>query len=445
MVHATVPHSDSTTNRSDPAPGHVVRDSTSIVKFLQKDSAGGILLILAAVAALVWANSPWSSSYLALRDARVGYEPWHLNLSLNGWAADGLLAVFFFIVGLELKRELVSGELRKVRTAIVPVAAAVGGVIAPVLIYFAIVGGQRELQAGWAIPTATDIAFAVSVLALVGSHLPRSLRLFLLTLAVVDDLFAIGIIAIFYTDHISVTPLLIALGVIAIYGIVAQLFRDQFLRHKWAAWVVLLPLGVTAWGFMHASGIHATIAGVLLGFTIPVLHRPNALPISSGPGLAEALEHRFKPLSALIAVPVFAFFSAGVLIGGLTGLGEALTAPVSLAIILALLVGKPVGILAAALLVNKVGRVRLDPSLRWVDLAGVSLLAAIGFTVSLLIAELSFDADSPASDYAKISVLTASVLAAALAATILGIRNHRYKNAHRHRSASSPDKSHSPE
>ncbi|MGO2139478.1 MAG: Na+/H+ antiporter NhaA [Leucobacter sp.] len=405
------------------------RDSprVSLFTYLQKDSVGGLALILAAALALLWANSPWASSYFVLRDTRIGYEPWHLNLTLNGWAADGLLAVFFFIVGLELKRELVSGELKRIQTAIVPIAAAIGGVAAPVIIYLLISNGQRELQTGWAIPTATDIAFAVAVLALVGSHLPRALRLFLLTLAVVDDLFAIGIIAIFYTDRISVIPLVVSLGIVGVYAVVAQRYRSQFVRNKWAAWVVLLPIGAVAWAFMHASGIHATIAGVLLGFAIPVLHRSGKLPNDSEPGLAEVLEHRFKPLSALIAVPLFAFFSAGVAIGGFAGLEQALTSPVSLAIVFALLIGKPFGILAAILFVTKIARVRLDPSLRWIDLAGVSLLAAIGFTVSLLIAELSFDADSAASDYAKIAILVASIIAASFAATLLGIRNRRYK------------------
>ena len=399
-----------------------------IPAFLLKDSAGGMLLIIAAAAAIIWANSPAAAQYFELRDTRVGYEPWLLNLSLNGWAADGLLAVFFFIVGLELKREIVLGELRNFRTAIVPITAAVGGVIAPIIIYFVIVGGQRDLQTGWAIPTATDIAFAVSVLALVGSHLPRALRLFLLTLAVVDDLFAIGIIAIFYTDQIAFVPLAVAIAIIAFYGLIAQLFREQFLRHRILAWVVLLPLGVVAWAFMHASGIHATIAGVLLGFVIPVLHRKGSAFAASTPGLAEDLEHRLMPLSSLIAVPIFAFFSAGVAIGGVTGFGDALAAPLSLAIILALLFGKPIGVLTATLIINKVARVRLDPTLRWLDLTGVSLLAAIGFTVSLLIAELSFEPGDTNSDYAKIAILTASMIAALCAGLLLSLRNRRYKS-----------------
>src|SRR5690606_4349575 len=210
--------------------------------------------------------SPWSDGYFALRDLRVGYAPWHLELSLGQWASDGLLAIFFFLVGLELKKEFVAGDLRDPSKAIVPVAAAAGGVVIPALIYVAINWGQPEALRGWAIPTATDIAFAIAVLAVIGSRLPSALRIFLLTLAVVDDLIAIGIIAVFYTSDIQVTPLLLMIVPVIIYAVLVQRFRRFFGTHAWAPWLILLPIGVVAWAFMHASGIHATIAGVLLGF-----------------------------------------------------------------------------------------------------------------------------------------------------------------------------------
>lgn len=406
-------------------------EARRIGALLRKETVGGILLVIAALVAIVWANTPAADTYFALRDFEVGYEAWHLRLSLGAWAADGLLAIFFFLVGLELKKEFVAGDLRHFRTAVLPIAAAVGGVAVPALIFTGIVWQYPELRPGWAIPTATDIAFAVAVLAIIGSHLPSPLRIFLLTLAVVDDLLAISIIAIFYTDHIQVLPLVLAFVVIAVYGLIAQFSRRLFGRHPFAAWLILLPIGVVAWALMHSSGIHATIAGVLLGFTIPVLHR-KADRGQSGPGLAEEFEHRFRPLSAGVAVPVFAFFAAGVSVSDWTGVQTALMHPVTYAIIAALVLGKPLGIVATTWAMTKLTGSRFDSALRWIDLIGVGLLAGIGFTVSLLVAELSFPAGATAHDYAKVAILTASLLAAILASILLGIRNHQYGRV-RHR------------
>ncbi|TFB17243.1 Na+/H+ antiporter NhaA [Microbacterium sp. 3H14] len=402
-------------------------ESRRIGEILRKETVGGILLVSLAAIALLWANSPWAESYFALRDFEIGYEPWHLRLSLGAWAADGLLAIFFFLVGLELKREFVAGDLRRFSTAVVPIVAAVGGVIVPAVIYLAVVAGSPEAAHGWAIPTATDIAFAVAVLAIIGSHLPSALRIFLLTLAVVDDLIAIGIIALFYTETIDVLPLVLALVVIAVYGVIAQRYRDFFHLRPTAAWLILLPIGLVAWALVHASGVHATIAGVLLGFTIPVLHKKADRGPDSGPGLAEVFEHRFRPLSAGFAVPVFAFFSAGVAIGGGEGFVSAFTDPVVVGIVVALVVGKPLGITAATWIITRIRRINLDPSLRWMDIVGVGLLAGIGFTVSLLVAELSFAAGSEHHDHAKVAILTASVVAALAASVLLGIRNRRYR------------------
>lgn len=398
-----------------------------IGSLLRKETVGGGLLVLMAAIALLWANSPFADSYFALRDFEIGYEPWHLRLSLGAWAADGLLAIFFFLIGLELKREFVAGDLRRFSTAIVPVAAAAGGVAVPALFYLIVVWQDPELTHGWAIPTATDIAFAVAVLALIGSHLPGPLRIFLLTLAVVDDLIAIGIIAVFYADDIDLLPLGLALVTIGVYAFLAQMYRQFFHLKPLAAWLILLPIGIVAWAFMHASGIHATIAGVLLGFTIPVLHRKRDHTPDAGPGLAEEFEHRFRPLSAGFAVPVFAFFSAGVAIGGLDGFVSALTDPLTLGIIAGLVLGKPVGIVLTTWLITKVARIRLDPVLKWVDLAGVALLAGIGFTVSLLVAELSFTPGSQHHDHAKVAILVASLTATAIASIVLTSRNRGYR------------------
>jgi len=397
-----------------------------IASTLRKEPVGGLLLVAMATLAILWANSPWSDAYFALRDLRVGYGA--LELSLGGWASDGLLAIFFFLVGLELKREFITGDLRQVRTAILPIGAAIGGVAVPALIYLAIAGNVEELREGWAIPTATDIAFAVAVLALIGSHLPGPLRIFLLTLAVIDDLIAIGIIAIFYTESIESTPLLFAFATILLYGFIAQFYRRFFKTRPSAAWLILLPLGGVAWALMHASGIHATIAGVLLGFTIPVLEPKSERTTNTGPGLTELFEHRFHPFSAGLAVPIFAFFSAGVAIGGINGLTTALSDPLTIAIIAALVLGKPIGILTTTWTFTAIARIRVDPALKWVDLTGISLLAGIGFTVSLLIAELSFTPGSALHDHAKVAILAASLIAAGCATVLLTIRNRHYRN-----------------
>ena len=398
-----------------------------IGEILRKETVGGILLVAAAVIALIWANSPASDSYFALRDFRIGFEPWHLELSLGAWAADGLLAIFFFLVGLELKREFVAGDLRQFSKSVVPIAAAVGGVAVPAVIYALINLTSPGTLRGWAIPTATDIAFAVAVLAIIGSHLPSALRIFLLTLAVVDDLLAISIIAMFYSSNIQAGPLLLALIPLAVYTFLAQKYRRFFGTRPAAAWVILLPLGVITWALVHASGIHATVAGVLLGFAIPVIRSQASGGPAAGPGLSEIFEHRFRPISAGIAVPVFAFFSAGVAVGGGDGLISALTDPVAIGIIVALVLGKPIGILGTTWLLTKATRASLDRSLKWIDVFGMSLLAGIGFTVSLLVAELSFGQGSAHDDHAKVGILAASLLAALLAAAVLGTRNRQYR------------------
>ncbi|WP_300084268.1 Na+/H+ antiporter NhaA [Propioniciclava sp.] len=390
---------------------------------LRKETTGGLLLMVAALLAVVLANSPLADGYFAVRDTPVGFDPWHLRLTIGHWAADGLLAVFFFLVGLELKHEFVAGDLRDPARASVPMVAAAAGVAVPALIYAAINLANPTSLGGWAIPAATDIAFAVAVLALIGTHLPAALRVFLLTLAVVDDLIAILIIALFYTAEVHLTPLLLFVLPVAGYACLVQRFPAFFATRRWAPWLILLPLGFVAWAFLHASGIHATIAGVVLGFTVPVLRKDGR----DGPGLARTFEHLYRPLSTGIAVPVFAFFSAGVAVGGLGGLAHAIGTPVALGIIGGLVLGKPLGIVTATFIMTRFTRASLDASLRWIDLAGVGLLAGIGFTVSLLVGELSFGLGSPYNDAAKVGVLVASVVAALAAAVVLVPRNRRYR------------------
>ncbi|MEB7505253.1 Na+/H+ antiporter NhaA [Arthrobacter koreensis] len=407
------------------------REHLRIGEILRKETVGGVLLLIATVAALIWANSPASESYFAIRDFSFGYEPWHLDLSVGAWAADGLLAIFFFLVGLELKKEFVAGDLRQISKAIVPVAAAFGGVIIPALIFVGVqlATGSDGIR-GWAIPTATDIAFALAVLAVISSHLPTALRIFLLTLAVVDDLIAITIIALFYSEDVN--PLMLGLTLIPLAAFTLLVQRGQrfFGARRWPFWVFLAPLAVAVWILMHASGVHATVAGVLLGFAVPVLRRDpsgGTLPHSEDkPGLAEIFEHRFRPISTGFAVPLFAFFSAGVAFGGLDGLGRALTDPVAVGIVAALVLGKPIGVLLTTWVLTFFTKATLDRSVKWVDLTGIGILAGIGFTVSLLVNDLSFGLGSAHHEDAKIAILTASVLAAVLASILLTIRNRHY-------------------
>ncbi len=395
---------------------------------LRKEMVGGALLLAATVAALILANTPAAELYFRARDIEFGYAPWHLKLSLGAWAADGLLAVFFFLAGLELKREFVAGDLRTLNRAVVPVAAAIGGVIVPALLFTAInLGGGPAALRGWAVPTATDIAFAVAVLAVIGSQLPSALRIFLLTLAVVDDLLAIAIIAFFYSTDIQPAPLLLALIPLALFAFLTHRYAAFFRTWAPGAWLILLPIGLMVWGLVHASGIHATVAGVLLGFAVPVLRSRKGGGPEAGPGLAETLEHRFRPFSAGVAVPVFAFFSAGVTIGGADGLVRALTDPVAIGIVVALVAGKPIGILIATWLVTTTTKADLDPDLAWVDVIGVAVLAGVGFTVSLLISELGFGLGSPHDDHAKVAILAGSLLSALLATVLLRARNRHHR------------------
>ena len=394
-----------------------------IGEILRQETIGGALLLAAAVVALVWANSPWAPAYETLRAFKVGPAGWHLDLSLATWAADGLLAIFFFVAGLELKREFVAGDLRDPRRAAVPVAAAVGGVIVPALIYAAFNWGTGDgAVRGWAIPTATDIAFALAVLAVVGRHLPSALRTFLLTLAVVDDLIAIAIIAVFYTAQLSVLPLLAMLFPLAVFGVLVQ--------RRVRSWWLLMPLAAATWVLMHESGVHATVAGVLLAFTVPVVRSEKAGGPDAGPGLAEHFEHRFRPLSSGVAVPVFALLSAGISIGGLSGLGASLTDSVAVGIMAGLVIGKTIGITAATWLVARFTRANLDEGLSWADVIGLAMLGGLGFTVSLLIGELAFGTGNPREDHVKVAVLAGSLAAALLAAVVLRARNRVYRRIH---------------
>ena len=384
---------------------------------LRDETFGGMLLLIGAAVALVWANSQWGDSYATLVDLQVGPASLKLDLTLGVWAADALLAVFFFVVGLELKHELVLGSLSKVREAVVPAAAALGGMLVPALIFvivnsFAAEGSLR----GWGIPMATDIAFALAVLAVVGRSLPVALRAFLLTLAVVDDLGAIAVIAVFYSDKFSLVWFLAALASYAAYAVA--------MRFRVTSPLFYIPLVLLGWYFTYRSGVHATIAGVAFGFLTRV--RPD-------PGEREApadrLSHLVGPISAGLCVPLFAFFAAGVDFRSI-GLLDSLATPVAIGIVLGLVVGKPVGVLAAAWLTARFTRATLSPDLAWRDVGAIGVLAGIGFTVALLITELAYETDEALLESSKVAVLSASVIAALLATGVLRSRIRHYRDVY---------------
>ena len=393
----------------------------------QSDAFGGALLLGATVIALILANSPAVDAYTAARDFEFGPAALHLDLSIGTWAADGLLAIFFFVVGLELKEEFVAGKLRNPKQAALPIAAAVGGVVVPALIFagIAVSSDSEGALRGWAIPTATDIAFAVAVLAVVVRFLPPALRVFLLTLAIVDDLIAITIIAVVYTAGLHLELLLLSVLPLVLFAVLMQ--------RGVKTWWIVGPLALITWTLVHASGIHATVAGVILGFTVPVVATQRAKvqvdtttdgePVYDG--FAPYLANQWGVLSTLIAVPVFAFFSAGVTVGGLEGMRSAMSDPITLGIIAGLVVGKPIGIVTTTFVLSRFPAFQLDESLRWPDMIGMGFIAGVGFTVSLLVGELAYGAASVADEHVKIGVLLGSFVSAIVGGAILAVRSHR--------------------
>ncbi|PVG82402.1 Na+/H+ antiporter NhaA [Nocardioides gansuensis] len=400
-------------------------------EFLRVEAAGSLLLLAAAAVALVWANSPVAASYDSFWHTEVGLEigPLHLVESLQHWVNDALMVIFFFVVGLEIKYELVHGDLRDPRTAALPIIAAVGGMAVPALVYFAIAGGP-ETGSGWGIPMATDIAFAVGVLGLLGRRIPSAARLFLLTLAIVDDIGAIIVIAIFYTAELDMAWLATATGLLLV------MVGLRMLR-VWS-FPVYVVLGVGVWFALLESGVHATLAGVAIGLITPAtallredvarsyareaitdhhldadeLARLRFLLAESVP-VVERLQAQLHPVSAYLALPVFALANAGVdLRGGVVG--EAMTSSVAQGIVLGLVVGKPAGIVLACFVAVRLGLGRLPDRTTWTMVSGIGCVAGIGFTVSLFIAGLSFPGSEQLTGDAKVGILLASAAAAVL-------------------------------
>ncbi|WP_216213616.1 Na+/H+ antiporter NhaA [Amycolatopsis aidingensis] len=390
-------------------PGQAVAE---FARYLRTETTGGIILLVATAVALIWANSPLGDIYRSIREFEIGPELLHLNLSVGDWAKDGLLALFFFVVGLELKREMVVGELSNLKAATLPIVAAIGGMIIPAAIALSIGWGEPGMDQAWAIPVATDIAFALGVLAVTGSNLPSSARVFLLSLAVVDDLGAIIVIAVLFTTKFDLVAGGIAVASLALYA----WLQHKRIRTPW----LYVPLAVITWVAVHSAGIHATIAGVALGLLTRVRPDPEE---HEAPAIR--LEHRLQPWSAALAVPVFALFAAGIEVSG-ESLGEVFTGALPLAVMIGLVGGKFIGIFGASVLAVRTRLATLPRGVGWRDIAALAMLGGVGFTVSLLIADLSLTGET--TELAKAAVLLASAIASLTAAALL-VRRSRAHSA----------------
>ena len=383
---------------------------TALLSFFRHEAASGILLLLFTLIAIALANSPLAGRYTEVL-AWVpidGPTAWHLDLSLLLWVNDGLMAVFFFVIGLEIKREIFFGELQSLSATILPIAAAIGGVVVPALIYVAVnAGGSPEAMAGWGIPMATDIAFSLGILSIAARSAPISVVIFLTALAIVDDLGAILVIALFYTSAFSL-PALLA-GIVAL---LAAFVLNRCVGRSISAYIVV---GMIAWLAFLNAGIHPTVAGVALAFAIPV---DRANPEQS---MLYILEHRLEPWSAYVIMPIFALANAGVVLpGDLSVLAE----PIALGIVLGLVVGKPLGICGAVLLLNKVFRLPLPSNLHIGHFVGVGCLAGIGFTMSLFISSLAFP-DFAHLSAAKLGIIVASLISGIVGASIFLVLGRR--------------------
>jgi len=378
----------------------------AVVEFLRTEAGGGVVLLVAALVAVVWANSPWQDAYHDLwhHHLTVGSGDWAVRESLQHWVNDALMALFFFVVGLEIKREFAGGELQDPRTAVLPGLAALGGMVLPALLFWLVVGGG-EAARGWGIPMATDIAFAVGVLAVLGDRIPPGMRIFVLTLAIVDDIGAIAVIAVFYASDLQAGWLLGALGVLTL--VVAA--RRAGLSRP----VAYVPLGVLAWYCTYRSGVHPTIAGVALGLLTPA-------GTVAGRRVLEDLEERLHPVSSYVAIPVFALANAGVSLDR-DAVSDALASRLTWAVIVGLVAGKLIGITGATLIGVRARLGRLPSDLDMGHVVGAGAVGGIGFTVSLFITALAYT-DETLQAQAKVGILGGSALAALLGAAVLSRR-----------------------
>ncbi|MBZ9992287.1 Na+/H+ antiporter NhaA [Mesorhizobium sp. BH1-1-4] len=371
-------------------------------EFLDSEAAGGIILMAAAALALIVANSPLAGTYFAVLHAYLG------PLSVSHWVNDGLMAVFFLLVGLEIKREMLDGQLSTWPRRVLPGIAAAGGMVVPALVYVAINSNNPAALSGWAIPTATDIAFALGVLSLLGSRVPASLKVFLTALAIIDDLGAVIIIAIFYTSGLSLAYLGAAFAVIAVLVVLN--------RMRVMSLVPYLVLGAILWVLVLKSGVHATLAGVALALTIP-LERSAGIGHDLDHSPLHRLEHGLHKLVAFIVIPIFGFANAGVSLAGLSF--GALIEPLTLGVAAGLVVGKLVGVFGSSALAIRFGLADLPAHAGWSHMIGISLLCGIGFTMSLFIGLLAFAGDVALQDAVKVGILAGSLVAALLGAAVL--------------------------
>jgi NhaA family Na+:H+ antiporter len=384
---------------------------SAIREFLRHEAAGGVMLLAAAALAFALTNSPLADYYLRFFELHLSLKFGDLGLdkSLGHWINDGLMAIFFFLVGLEIKRELIEGELSSPRQAALPAIAAVGGMAAPALVYFLLNAGTPETLRGWAIPAATDIAFAMGVISLLGNRVPESLKIFLLALAIIDDLGAIVIIAIFYTADLS----LLALGLASV-GIAILIVMNRLGVQRLAAYVLV---GIYVWACVLESGVHATLAGTIVGLCVP-LRSPNG----DGHSLAKRCIHALHPWVAFAIMPAFAFANAGVSLAGLSW--ETIAAPVTLGVALGLFIGKQVGVMAAVVLARVSGIARLPEGAGWAETYGVAILTGIGFTMSLFIGSLAF----PGAEHIvemRLGVIGGSILSALMGLLVLTMATRR--------------------
>lgn len=378
-----------------------------VVRYLLHDEAiSGKLIIIATIIALILVNSPLLGFYEFFwhLPLSIGIGDWSLSQDLRHWVNEGLMTFFFLVVGLEIKREIVQGELGKFQTAVLPIAAAIGGMVVPALLYVALNANSPDSLRGWAIPMATDIAFAIGVLALLGRRIPSSLRLFLLTLAIVDDIGAIIVIALFYGGGFDF--LMVGLAIILAFMTII-LYRKNLLNMP-----LFIAIGITMWLAINTTGIHAAITGVILGLLAPI----HSLK-STRASLAERLEKFTIPVSTLIAIPLFALANTGIVLS--LGKFEHPAVTVAGGILLGLVIGKVVGIVGASWLMVKFGIGKLPADIRWRQLTGVGLLAGIGFTVSIFVTELAFLDNETLRDAAKQSIFIASISSGILGFVVL--------------------------
>ena len=377
-------------------------------KFLNNNQSSGILLILCVVMALLIANSPLAESFQNFLDKEVGLSSLHLSYSVSTWINDGLMAIFFLLVGLEIKRELLEGELSSFKNASLPILAAIGGMLFPAII-FSLFNHNTDYHSGWGIPMATDIAFSLAIISMLGKKVPNSIKIFLAALAIVDDLGAILVIAIFYTEQIHWMYLLLSFGIVALLALLNYLKVTKIIFY-------LIP-GVFLWYFLHHSGIHATIAGVLLAFTIPT----NESTTEISP--LEKLEHQLHAPVGFIIMPIFALANTNITFH--STMVEGLFSSLGLGIIGGLVLGKLIGINLFSFLAIKLKISALPQNSNWTQMLGVGLLAGIGFTMSIFIALLSFKNNIEIQDEAKFSILIASILAASLGYFVLNLSSKK--------------------